>query len=96
MHMIYNSPMYCVVEFPGVLADEPEVAVEKVRGGHAFLGGYEIMDKVSRREIFLDGSLALHFRERVSELIDSEPSMDEIDEFLGGFGDLMHQPVVMH
>ncbi len=96
MHMIYNSPMYCVVEFPGALADEPEVAATKVRGGHAFLGGYEIMDKVSRREIFLDGQLALHFRERVSELIDTEPSMEEIDEFLGEFDTLMQQPVVMH
>jgi hypothetical protein len=79
-----------------VLADEPEAAADKVRGGHAFLGGYEIMDKVARREIFLEGPLALHFRARVSALIDSQPSMEEIDEFLGGFRDLMQQPVVMH
>lgn len=96
MHMIYNSPQYCVVEFAGVLADDAEIAGAAVHGGHAFLGGYEIMDKLSRREIFLDGPLALRFREQVSELIEQEPSMEEIDEFLDGFGALMQHPVVMH
>jgi G3E family GTPase len=42
MNMIYNSPNYCVVEFKS-----PE--------GESFSGGYEIMDKTARREIFLGG-----------------------------------------
>jgi len=96
MNMIYNSPNYCVVEFAGVLAHAPEQAVIEIAGGHAFMGGYEIMDKHSRREIFIDGSLAVHFREQVSQLIETEPTMEEVDEFLGGFSPLMQQPVVMH
>lgn len=81
MQMIYNSPNYCVVEF----ADSD--------GGHA---GFEIMDKTSRREIYLNGSLALRFRENVSELIAGEPSTDEVDAFLSSFGGLMHQPLTLH
>lgn len=82
--MIYNSPHYCVFEF----ADTQE------ENGRA--GGYEIMDKNLRREIFLGGQDAENFRRSVQELIDKEPTADEVDEFLGGFSGLMTQPVVLH
>jgi hypothetical protein len=83
--MIYNSPNYCVVEFPA-------------QDGHLALkaGGYEIVDKNMRREIYIDGALASRFRENVQKLIQQEPTVDEVDEFLGQFGSLMNQPVVLH
>jgi hypothetical protein len=81
MQMIYNSPNYCVVEF-------------KDAEGHA--GGYEIMDKSSRRELFLGGVLAENFRVNVAELIESEPSIEEVDDFLGSFEGLMQQPLTLH
>ncbi|AEA62210.1 MULTISPECIES: BTH_I0359 family protein [Burkholderia] len=85
MQMIYNSPNYCVVEFA------PQV------GHHAMnSGGYEIVDKNAQREIFIDGELAERFREHVKQLIEDEPSLDEVDEFLGQFDSLMTQPVVLH
>jgi hypothetical protein len=81
MQMIYNSPNYCVVEF-------------KDAEGHA--GGYEIMDKSSRRELFLGGILAETFRVNVAELIQGEPSIEEVDDFLGSFEGLMQQPLTLH
>jgi hypothetical protein len=42
--MIYNSPHYCIFEFEGPTA-----------GPGREIGGYEIMDKNLRREIFLGG-----------------------------------------
>jgi hypothetical protein len=81
MQMIYNSPNYCVVEF-------------KDAEGHA--GGYEIMDKSSRRELFLGGILAENFRVNVAELIQGEPSIEEVDDFLGSFEGLMQQPLTLH
>ncbi|CAG4887959.1 MULTISPECIES: BTH_I0359 family protein [Paraburkholderia] len=85
MQMIYNSPNYCVVEFP------PE-------DGHLAMrsGGYEIVDKTMQREIYIDGAMAARFREHVQKLIEEEPSLDEVDEFLGQFDSLMHQPVILH
>jgi hypothetical protein len=85
MQMIYNSPNYCVVEFA------PQV-------GHLAMnaGGYEIVDKNTQREIFIDGAMAARFREHVRKLIEEEPSLDEVDEFLGQFDSLMNQPVVLH
>jgi len=32
----------------------------------------------------------------VQKLIDEQPSIEEIDEFLGQFDSLMHQPVILH
>jgi hypothetical protein len=83
--IIYNSPQYCVFEFEGSNTD----------GGRA-MGGYEIMDKQLRREIFLGGQDAENFRRSVQELIEQGPTSDDIDAFLQGFSGLMTQPVVLH
>lgn len=83
--MIYNSPHFCVFEFDGSAA-----------GADHVVGGYEIMDKNLRREIFLGGRDAEVFRRNVQELIEQGPSSDEVDEFLQGFSGLMNQPVVLH
>jgi hypothetical protein len=85
MQMIYNSPNYCVVEFP------PQDGSLAMRSG-----GYEIVDKNLQREIYIDGAMAARFREHVTKLIEEEPSLDEVDEFLGQFDGLMHQPVILH
>jgi hypothetical protein len=83
--MIYNSPQFCVFEFEGAAA-----------GTDREVGGYEIMDKKLRREIFLGGHDAEVFRRNVQELIEQGPTSDEVDEFLQGFSGLMNQPVVLH
>ena len=83
--MIYNSPQYCVFEFEGATAS-----------GDRPIGGYEIMDKQLRREIFLGGRDAENFRKSVQELIEQGPTSDEVDAFLQGFSGLMNQPVVLH
>jgi len=83
MQTIYNSPSYCVVEF----------ATEGEQDG---IGGYEIMDKAHRREIFIDGALAAQFRQHVAELAARSPGIDEIDAFLSRFDGLMQQPVNLH
>lgn len=85
MNLIYNSEHYSVVEFGA------EAGLEAMR-----FGGYEILDKPARREIFIAGPLAETFRQHVLELIANEPSMEEIDEFLGNYGSMMAQPVVLH
>jgi hypothetical protein len=85
MNLIYNSEQYSVVEFG---ADR---SLDALR-----FGGYEIVDKGGKREIFIAGILAQHFRRDVNELIAGEPTMAEIDEFLGSYDALMSQPVLLH
>jgi hypothetical protein len=85
MNLIYNSEQYSVVEFG---ADDGREALR--------FGGYEIMDKSGKREIFIGGTLARSFREEVENLIATEPSVEEIDDFLGKYDALMRQPVTLH
>ena len=85
MNIIYNSDQYSVVEFG---ADDQRDALR--------FGGYEIVDKPGKREIFIGGTLAKVFRQDVQDLIATEPSIEEIDDFLGQFDALMQQPVLLH
>jgi Protein of unknown function (DUF3567) len=85
MNLIYNSEQYSVVEFG---ADDGQDALR--------LGGYEIMDKPAKREIFIAGVLAESFRKNVKDLIATEPSEEEIDAFLGNYDLFMRQPMVFH
>ncbi|MFC0169013.1 DUF3567 domain-containing protein [Pseudoduganella danionis] len=85
MNLIYNSEQFSVLEF-GV--DRSHEALR--------FGGYEIVDKGGKREIFINGILAQNFRRDVSELIASEPTMAEIDEFLGSYNEVMSYPATPH
>ncbi|MFM2058279.1 MAG: hypothetical protein RLY71_2664 [Pseudomonadota bacterium] len=88
MQMLYNSENFAVVQF--------EVEAEAASVATPVRGGYEIVDKQARREIFLQGSLAEHFKQGVENLIRSSPSEEEIDDYLEGFTVLAQQPVVLH
>jgi hypothetical protein len=91
MHMLYNSDHFAVVQI--------DTAPEAARAdGQPQLGrgGYEIVDKFARKEIFLEGAMAQRFREGVEALIQTQPSEDEIDEYLGRFTELAQHPVVLH
>ncbi len=85
MNIIYNSEQYSVVEY-GVDADN-----EALR-----FGGYEITDKSVRRECFIRGIQAETFRHDVQELISGEPSIEEIDDFLGSFDTYMGLSILLH
>lgn len=91
MQMLYNSDNFAVVQFD-VPVDEQSAAT----GGREVRGGYEIVDKHNRREIYLDGVLAVRFRQDVEALISRSPSEEDVDEFLEGFSGMAQQPVILH
>jgi hypothetical protein len=93
MNMIYNSPHFCVVEFG---AHDATGAPASPPGATEAAGGFEIMNKTLRREIFLRGRDAEQFRAGVQALIQTEPSADEVDEFLERYSGLMTQPLSVH
>ena len=85
MQMLYNSDSFTVVQF------EP-VAPE----GRLPRGGYEIVDKFARKEIYIEGALAESFKKGVQALIDgSSLTPEAFDEFIEGFTHLAHQPLVL-
>jgi hypothetical protein len=86
MQMLYNSDNFAVVQF--------EVSPSETKSTHR--GGYEIVDKFARREIFIDGLMALQFKADVEDLIRGEPSEEEVDAFLERFAGMAQQPVILH
>jgi len=89
MHLLYNSDSYVVVRFddtpPAGTAVEPPSR-----------GGYEIVDKFARKEIYIQGELAQSFHDGVQALIETDPSEEEMDAYIGRYASLMQQPLVMH
>ena len=90
MHMLYNSDSFAVVmfEIPQVGAPGEEPATSR--------GGFEIVDKFARKDIFIDGAVAESFKAGVEALMASKPSEEDIDEYIGRFTSLMPQPLVLH
>ncbi len=94
MEMFYNSDSYAVVRF--------DVPAEAAVSGHASgaagatRGGYEIVDKFLRKEIYLHGAVAESFELGVEKLIETAPSEEEMDDYIAGYTALMQQSLVLH
>jgi hypothetical protein len=89
MQMLYNSDHYTVVEF-AMDSDESEAQPAPPKGG------YEIVDKLARRGIFLNGAVAEGFKRGVHALVERGPTEEEVDEFIAGYTLLAQQPVILH
>ena len=87
MQMLYNSDSYVVVQFDVPGGDA---------GPGAARGGFDIVDKFARKEIFLQGAMAESFKEGVEALIQTQPSEEEMDDYIERFASLMQQPVILH
>jgi len=104
MQMLYNSESYAVVVFDVAAAVQPDVlspSAARAEPGAEVQeplshGGYEIVDKFARKEIFLQGAMAESFKEGVEALILTRPSEEEIDDYIERFASLMQQPVILH
>ncbi len=89
MNLLYNSDSFVVVQF-----ELPEEAA-----GPAQRGGYEIVDKLARKEIYLQGAVAESFQRGVEAVVQDSPSDEReqrLDEYIAGFTALAQQPVVLH
>jgi Protein of unknown function (DUF3567) len=89
MQMLYNSDSFIVVQF-----DVP--AADTDAGAALGRGGYEIVDKLARKEIFLEGLMAESFKTGVQAIVDGEATPEAFDEFIGRYTALAQQPVVAH
>lgn len=86
MQLLYHSDSFVVVQFD-VPAESP---------GTAGRGGFEIVDKFARKEIFLEGALAEQFKHGVEQLAEERQGVEEFDAYISRFTALAQQPVLMH
>lgn len=87
MQMLYNSDSFVVVQF--VTAPDADLAT-------AAHGGFEIVDKLAGKEIYLQGAVADFFKRGVEALVQQGPSEEKLDEFIASFTVLAQQPVLLH
>lgn len=99
MHMLYNSDAFAVVRFDHEGAIAVGTATPETASGAApapALRGFEIVDKRSRKEIFLSGVLAQSFQQGAQALSETNPTPEQWDDYIEGFTALAQQPLVMH
>lgn len=89
MQMLYHSDSFVVLRIDVPAGDLPG-------GTGVARGGYEIVDRLAQREIFIEGPLAERFRHDALALAQTQPSEEDCDEFIGRWTVLAQQPVTVH
>ncbi len=92
MHLLYQSDSYIVVRFEVPVTEAPH----NDDAPHLSRGGYEIVDKFARKEIFIEGALAQQFQEGVEALSEGDSSEEDYDDFIERYANLSQTPVQMH
>ena len=94
MHMLYDSDAFAVVH---ILANAPAEGEDtSAQGPQIPRHGFEIVDKRSGKEVYLDGSWAEMFQLQITEWQRSTPSQEEVELTLEGYAELAQMPVVMN
>ena len=100
MQMLYNSDSYIVVQFEAAAPADPAVPSDIPAAIHITgRGGFEIVDKFARKEIYIEGALADRFQRGVQEIVAQSPegaSADALDDYIAGFTGLAQNPLVLH
>ena len=97
MQMLYDSDTFAVVQIhanageknasvPGAVPAPPQLAQH----------GFEIVDKRSGKEVYLDGSWAEFFQQRLNVWQQQAPTQEEVEDMLEGYAELAHTPVSVH
>ena len=101
MRMLYDSEHFAVVHVqPFALdvdarapGDEPaDTLALPVMQRH----GFEIVDKRSGKEVYLDGSWAELFQQHILAWQQHTPTQEEVEHTLEQYAELEQNPVVMH
>lgn len=95
MHMLYDSDSFVVVHMQPDAGREdagPASPLVPQLGRH----GFEIVDKRSGKEVYLDGSWAEMFQEQILAWQRDTPTQEEVDDTLDGYVGLAQNPVVVH
>lgn len=97
MHMLYDSESFVVLHLrPDLLDGEagPETVLEVSR--QLPRHGFEIVDKRSGKEVYLDGSWAEMFQKQIVAWQQDAPTEEEVEETLDRYTGLAQQPVIVH
>ena len=96
MNMLYDSDSFVVVH---MLPDADRVEVSSDDGPAPLQlarHGFEIVDKRTGKEVYLDGSWAELFQQHVMAWQVNTPTQEEVEDTLERYAELAQNPVVVH
>lgn len=93
MHVLYDSDSFAVM---AIQADPATQTVPDYDGPLLERNGFEIVDKRSGRQLYLDGSWAEMFQQQILAWQVKTPTQDEVEETLEGYSGLAQTPVILH
>jgi hypothetical protein len=101
MKMLYDSESFVVVHMQSyALAqegmDEAVPVPDALQAPTLERHGFEIVDKRSGKEVYLDGSWAELFQRHILAWQQNTPTQEEVEDTLAQYAELAQNPVVMH
>jgi hypothetical protein len=90
MQMLYDSDTFVVVHLQANEPAEGEPRPPVARHG------FEIVDKRSNKEVYLDGSWADAFQRQITAWQQNTPTQEEVEATLDGYAELAQNPLVIH
>ncbi len=95
MQMLYDSDSFAVVQIHAN-AEQDAQAGAAPRPPQLARNGFEIVDKRSGKEVYLDGSWAELFQQRLNVWQQKTPTQEEVEDTLEGYAELAQTPLGMH
>ena len=96
MHMLYDSDSFAVMQIQANAESADANASAVPAQPQLKRNGFEIVDKRSGKEVYLDGSWAELFQQRLDGWQQRTPTEEEIEDILESYAELAQMPVVMH
>ena len=96
MHMLYDSDSFAVMQIQANAESADANSSAVPAQPQLARNGFEIVDKRSGKEVYLDGSWAELFQQRLNGWQQKTPTEEEIEEILESYAELAQMPVVMH
>lgn len=94
MNMLYDSDEFSVLHILANAVDPSDAGAPA--GPQLPRHGFEIVDKRSGKEVYLDGSWAEVFQAQIDAWQLSAPSQEEVEDALDRYAGLAQMPVHMH
>jgi hypothetical protein len=95
MQMLYDSDSFVVVHMQ-LDSDGEDLDEAEIKKPALARHGFEIVDKRSGKEVYLDGSWAELFQQQITAWQVNTPTQEEVEDTLDGYAELAHNPVLMH
>ena len=103
MQTLYDSETYSVTHMLANAGADGKTALGTVQTVQYPLGvpmlarhGFEIVDKRTGTEVYLDGSWAELFQQHITAWQVNTPTQEEVEETLEQYAELAQNPVVVH